>query len=126
MSFPFLLSSGWCINPTRSGVSLSSHLTGEDISPVQDDGGVWDLFTTAGWAQSGDSASEVAYPKRLVQQIGSGEELEHDRLDTRAKNGSGGSGNTSVSLSIGRKIDPDGRAERERVFILDHTERFSS
>lgn len=88
------------INPTCSGVSLPSHLTGEDISPVQDDGGAWDLFTSARWAQSSDSASEVAYPKRLVQQIESGEELEHDRLDTRAKS-DGNGGVTSVSLSGG-------------------------
>lgn len=64
---------------------------------MQDDGGMWDLFTPAGWAQGGDSAAEVAYPKRLVQQIESGEELEHDRLDTRAKgDGGGGSGDPSV------------------------------
>lgn len=74
-------------------------LTGEDISPVQDDGGAWDLFPPGRWAQSGDSASEVAYPKRLVQQRESGEELAHDRLDTRAK--SDGGGDPSVSLSIG-------------------------
>lgn len=74
-----------------------SHLTGEDISPVQDDGGAWDLFTPARWAQSEDSTSEVAYPKRLVQQSESGEELEHDRLDTRAKSDGG---DPSVGLSI--------------------------
>lgn len=66
---------------------------------MQDDGGAWDPFPPGRWAQSGDSASEVAYPKRLVQQSESGEELAHDRLDTRAK-GDGG-GDPSVSLSIG-------------------------
>lgn len=67
---------------------------------MQDGGGTWDLFSPAGLAQTGDSAGEVAYPKRLVQQIESGEELEHDRLDTRAKGNGGGSGEPSVSLSI--------------------------
>lgn len=80
---------------------MSSHPTGVGISPVQNDGGAWDLFSPAGWAQSSDSGGEVVYPKRLVQQIESGEELEHDRLDTRAKSDGGGSGDRSVSLSIG-------------------------
>lgn len=52
------------------------------------DGGVWDWFAPARWAESGDTAAEVTYPKQLVQQIKSEEELAHDRLDTRAKNDS--------------------------------------
>lgn len=61
---------------------------GEDRSPVQD-GGMWDRFTPAGWADSGDTATEVTYPKRLVQQIESEEEMAHDHLDTRVKNSTG-------------------------------------
>lgn len=56
---------------------------------------MWDWFAPARWAERGDTAAEVTYPKRLVQQIESEEELAHDRLDTRAKNDSG---ETSVSL----------------------------
>lgn len=68
---------------------------GEDRNPVQD-GGMWDWFTPAGWADSGDAATEVTYPKRLVQQIESEEEMAHDHLDTRVKNGTG---DTSVSCN---------------------------
>lgn len=61
------------------------------------DGGIWDWFTPAGWADGrGAAATEVTYPKRLVQQIDSAEEIAHDHLDTRVKNGTG---DTSVSWS---------------------------
>lgn len=79
----------WCFT-VFAAVGERLAVSGEDISPVQDDGGAWDLFPPGRWAQSGDSASEVAYPKRLVQQRESGEELAHDRLDTRAKSDGGG------------------------------------
>lgn len=58
------------------------------------DGGVWDLFTPTGRPDGGDAATEVTYPKRLVQQIRSEEEMAHDFLDTRVKNVTG---ETSVS-----------------------------
>lgn len=61
---------------------------GENRRSVQD-GGMWDWFTPAGWAGSGDAASQVTYPKRLVQQIESEEEMAHDHLDTRVKNSTG-------------------------------------
>lgn len=58
------------------------------------DGGMWDWFTPAGWLDSGDNDTKVTYPKRLVQQIKSEEEMAHDHLDTRVKNSTG---DTSVS-----------------------------
>lgn len=67
---------------------------GSDGSPVQD-GGMWDWFTPAGWTDGGDTATEFTYPKRLVQQIESEEEMAHDHLDTRVKNDTG---DASVSL----------------------------
>lgn len=58
------------------------------------DGGLWDWFTPDSTAAA--AATEVTYPKRLVQQIDSVEEMAHDHLDTRVKNGTG---DTSVSWS---------------------------
>lgn len=66
---------------------------GEDGNPGQD-GGMWDRFTPVVRADSGAAAAEVTYPKRLVQQIVSEEEMAHDHLDTRVKNSTG---DTSVS-----------------------------
>lgn len=61
------------------------------------DGGIWDWFAPAGWADGrAAAATEVTYPKRLVQQIDSVEEMAHDHLDTRVKNSTG---DTSVSWS---------------------------
>lgn len=61
------------------------------------DGDTWDWFTPDGWPDGGDAsmATEITFPKRLVQQIKSEEEMAHERLDTRVKNGSGDS---SVSV----------------------------
>lgn len=61
-----------------------------------EDGGLWDWLTPAGWANSRDTSTEVTYPKRLVQQIESEEEMTHDHLDTRAENSTG---DTSVSCN---------------------------
>lgn len=54
---------------------------------------MWDWFTPDGWPDSGGAsmATEITYPKRLVQQIKSEEEMAHERLDTRVRNGSGDS-----------------------------------
>lgn len=62
------------------------------------DGGLWGWFSPAGWADGGPTAAaaEVAYPKRLVQQIDSEEEMAHERLETGVKNSTG---DTSVSWS---------------------------
>ncbi|XP_078017855.1 disintegrin and metalloproteinase domain-containing protein 11-like isoform X1 [Epinephelus lanceolatus] len=56
---------------------------------LEQDGGIWDWFTPAGQSDSGDTASKIVYPKRLVQQIESEEEMAHDHLDTRVKNSTG-------------------------------------
>lgn len=58
---------------------------GVDRSALQD-GGMWDWFAPPGRLDAGDS--EITYPKRLVQQIESEEEMAHDFLDTRVKNSS--------------------------------------
>lgn len=79
-------------NKLKVSVSVVLH-AGEDRNPVQD-GAMWDWFTPVGWTDSGDTPAEVTYPKRLVQQIESEEEMAHDRLDTRVKNSTG---DTSVS-----------------------------
>lgn len=63
---------------------------GVDRTPVQDgDGGIWDWFTPAGRPNGEDATTEVTYPKRLVQQIRSEEEMAHGFLDTRVKNDTG-------------------------------------
>lgn len=61
---------------------------GVDRSPAQD-GDMWDWFTPVGRPDNRDTATEVTYPKRLVQQIESEEEMAHDYLDTRVKNSTG-------------------------------------
>uniref|UniRef100_A0A3B4G0R5 Disintegrin and metalloproteinase domain-containing protein 11-like n=1 Tax=Pundamilia nyererei TaxID=303518 RepID=A0A3B4G0R5_9CICH len=50
---------------------------------------MWDWFAPVGRAESGDTATEIIYPKRLVQQIKSEEEMAHDYLGTRVKNSTG-------------------------------------
>uniref|UniRef100_A0A3Q1FIY7 ADAM metallopeptidase domain 11 n=1 Tax=Acanthochromis polyacanthus TaxID=80966 RepID=A0A3Q1FIY7_9TELE len=61
-------------------------VSGVDRSPVQD-GGMWGWFSPAGSPDGG----EITYPKRLVQQTESEQEMPHDLLDTRVKkNGTGG------------------------------------
>lgn len=59
------------------------------------DGGIRDWFTPGGAAN--DGAAEVSFPKRLVQQIDSEEEMAHDHLDTRVKDGAG---DASVSREL--------------------------
>lgn len=68
--------------------------TGADWSSVQD-ASIWDWFTPVGRGDDRDTAAEITYPKRLVQQIESEEEMAHGHLDTRVKTSTGG---TSVSL----------------------------
>ncbi|KAG7220617.1 hypothetical protein INR49_017871, partial [Caranx melampygus] len=65
------------------------------------DGGMWDWFTPDGWPDSGGAsmATEITYPKRLVQQIKSEEEMAHERLDTRVRNGSGDSSPVHLAQS---------------------------
>lgn len=68
--------------------------TGVDRN-LEQDGSMWDWFAPVGRADSGDTATEIIYPKRLVQQIKSEEEMAHDYLGTRVKNSTG---DTLVSL----------------------------
>lgn len=53
------------------------------------DGGMWDWFGPSGRLDHRETATEVAYPKRLVQQTESEEEMAHDYLNTRVRNGTG-------------------------------------
>ncbi|XP_051243739.1 disintegrin and metalloproteinase domain-containing protein 11-like isoform X1 [Dicentrarchus labrax] len=77
----------WCFM-VFAAVGERLAVSGADRSPVQD-GGMWDWFTLAGRPGSGDTATKITYPKRLVQQIESEEEMAHDHLDTRVKNSTG-------------------------------------
>ncbi|KAF3846023.1 hypothetical protein F7725_003101 [Dissostichus mawsoni] len=74
----------WCFM-VFAAVGERLAVSGVDRSPVQD-GGIWDWFTPAGQPESGDTAIEVTYPKRLVQKIESEGEMARDYLDTRVKN----------------------------------------
>ncbi|XP_047427587.1 disintegrin and metalloproteinase domain-containing protein 11-like isoform X2 [Mugil cephalus] len=75
----------WCFM-VFAAVGERLAVSGVDRSPVQD-GGMWGWFISRGRPDSGDI--EVTYPKRLVQQIESEEEMAHDFLDTRVKNSTG-------------------------------------
>ena len=58
---------------------------------------MWDWFPLVERGDGSDTAAEVTYPKRLLQQMKSGKEMAHGYLSTRAKNSSSG-GDTSVSF----------------------------
>ncbi|XP_029692453.1 disintegrin and metalloproteinase domain-containing protein 11-like isoform X1 [Takifugu rubripes] len=89
----------WCFT-VFAAVGERLAVSGERWSPVQD-GGIWDWFTPAGWADGrGAAATEVTYPKRLVQQIDSAEEMAHDHLDTRVKNGTGDTSYVHLARSV--------------------------
>ncbi|CAM9212835.1 unnamed protein product, partial [Lampetra planeri] len=86
-------------NP-RSGVSSS---------PVQG----WQLCGTGsrqpGGADGSDRATEITYPKQLLQQTESEEEMAHDQLDTRVKNKHQGLLDAvSASDTDGHRRDKDG------------------
>ncbi|KAM7371617.1 hypothetical protein PAMP_008835 [Pampus punctatissimus] len=75
----------WCFM-VFAAVGERLAVSGVDRSPVQDgDRDMWDWFTPAGQPDDGDASTQVTYPKRLVQQIQSEEEMAHDFLDTRVK-----------------------------------------
>uniref|UniRef100_A0A3B3CSP9 ADAM metallopeptidase domain 11 n=1 Tax=Oryzias melastigma TaxID=30732 RepID=A0A3B3CSP9_ORYME len=74
----------WCFM-LFAAVGERLAVSGVDRSALQD-GGMWDWFAPPGRLDAGDS--EITYPKRLVQQIESEEEMAHDFLDTRVKNSS--------------------------------------
>ncbi|XP_054908019.1 disintegrin and metalloproteinase domain-containing protein 11-like [Poeciliopsis prolifica] len=70
---------------------------GERLAVSGADGGLWDWFAPSGQLDNGET--EITYPKRLVQQIKSEEEMAHDFLDTRVKNSSGDSSPVHLALS---------------------------
>lgn len=72
-----------------------SCVTGGGRSTLVRDASLWDWFSPDERGDSSDIAAEVAYPKRLVQQMESEEEKSHGYLDTRVKNTTEG---TSVSI----------------------------
>ncbi|CAB1341670.1 unnamed protein product [Coregonus sp. 'balchen'] len=74
-----------------------SRVTGGGRSTLVRDESSWDWFSPEERGDSSDIAPEVTYPKRLVQQMESEEEMSHGYLDTRVKNTTGG---TSVSIDL--------------------------
>ncbi|XP_020560791.2 disintegrin and metalloproteinase domain-containing protein 11 [Oryzias latipes] len=74
----------WCFM-LFAAVGERLAVSGVDRSALQD-GDMWDWFAPPGRLDAGDS--EITFPKRLVQQIESEEEMAHDFLDTRVKNSS--------------------------------------
>uniref|UniRef100_A0A7N8XE80 Disintegrin and metalloproteinase domain-containing protein 11-like n=2 Tax=Mastacembelus armatus TaxID=205130 RepID=A0A7N8XE80_9TELE len=74
----------WCFT-VFAAVGERFTVSGVDSSSVQD-GDMWDWFTPVGRQDSQDTATEVTYPKRLVQQIESEDEMAHGYLGTRVKN----------------------------------------
>lgn len=77
----------WCFT-VFAAVGERLAVSGVDRN-LEQDGSMWDWFAPVGRADSGDTATEIIYPKRLVQQIKSEEEMAHDYLGTRVKNSTG-------------------------------------
>ncbi|XP_029912829.1 disintegrin and metalloproteinase domain-containing protein 11-like isoform X2 [Myripristis murdjan] len=88
----------WCFM-VFAAVGDRLAVSGVDRSPVQD-GSMWDWFSPAGRPDSRDTATEVTYPKRLVQQIESEEEMAHEHLGTRVKNSTGDSSPVHLAHSF--------------------------
>lgn len=78
-----------------------SRVTGGGRSTLVRDASLWDWFSPDERGDSSDIAAEVTYPKRLVQQLESEEEMSHGYLDTRVKNTTGG---TSVSIDYNGEV----------------------
>ncbi|MEQ2274782.1 Disintegrin and metalloproteinase domain-containing protein 11 [Xenotaenia resolanae] len=70
---------------------------GERLAVSGADGGLWDWFAPSDQLDNGET--EITYPKRLVQQIRSEEEMAHGYLDTRVKNSSGDSSPVHLAQS---------------------------
>ncbi|MEQ2193498.1 hypothetical protein XENOCAPTIV_030756 [Xenoophorus captivus] len=68
---------------------------GERLAVSGADGGLWDWFAPSDQLDNGET--EITYPKRLVQQIRSEEEMAHGYLDTRVKNSTGDSSVSHLS-----------------------------
>ncbi|KAF7657761.1 hypothetical protein LDENG_00022170 [Lucifuga dentata] len=73
----------WCFM-VFAAVGERLAVSGVNRSPMQD-GNMWDWFSPVGQTDSGDTVT-VTYPKRLLQQIETEEEMAHGYLDTRVKN----------------------------------------
>ncbi|XP_053707643.1 disintegrin and metalloproteinase domain-containing protein 11-like isoform X2 [Synchiropus splendidus] len=101
----------WCFM-LFAAVGERLAIAGSDKSPVKD-GAAWDWFSLAGRPGSSDSGTEVTYPKRLVQQIKSEEEMAHQYLGTRVKNSTGDTSPIHLAQSS-FQVDAFGR-----TFILD-------
>ncbi|KAJ0001136.1 hypothetical protein NQD34_006156 [Periophthalmus magnuspinnatus] len=76
----------WCFM-VCAAVGERLAVSGEEPSP-EEDGDVRTWFSLGRRRDSGDSSSEVTYPKRLVQHAETEDEMVHRRLDTRINNSS--------------------------------------
>uniref|UniRef100_A0AAV2KGJ3 Uncharacterized protein n=1 Tax=Knipowitschia caucasica TaxID=637954 RepID=A0AAV2KGJ3_KNICA len=74
----------WCFM-VFAAVGERLAVSGEEPRP-EEDRHVWDWFSLGRRRDSGDTSSEVTYPKRLVQHTQTEEETAHGRLDTRINN----------------------------------------
>lgn len=79
-----IMLSVWCFM-VFAAVGERLAVSGEDPSP-EEDRDVWDWFSLGRRRDGRDTSSEVTYPKRLVHQPQSEEEMAHGKLDTRVKN----------------------------------------
>ncbi|KAK7940109.1 hypothetical protein WMY93_003435 [Mugilogobius chulae] len=77
----------WCFMVFAAVGERLAAVPGEEPSPDEDKD-VWDWFSLGRRRDSGDTSSEVTYPKRLVQHRETEEEMAHRRLDTRINNSS--------------------------------------
>ncbi|XP_071263105.1 disintegrin and metalloproteinase domain-containing protein 11-like isoform X1 [Salvelinus alpinus] len=97
----------WCLVfaavGERFAVSVGSYqvsrVTGGGRSTLVRDASLWDWFSPEEQGDSSDIAAEVTYPKRLVQQMESEEEMSHGYLDTRVKNTTGGTSPVHLAQS---------------------------
>ncbi|XP_072298977.1 disintegrin and metalloproteinase domain-containing protein 11-like [Eucyclogobius newberryi] len=76
----------WCFMVFAAAGERLAAVSGEDPSP-DEDGDVWGWFSLGRRRDSGDTSSEVTYPKRLVRHARTEDEAVHGRLDTRINSG---------------------------------------
>lgn len=79
-----IMLSVWCFM-VFAAVGERLAVSGEDPSP-DEDRDAWDWFSLGRRRDGADTSSEVTYPKRLVHQPQSEEDMAHGKLDTRVKN----------------------------------------
>ncbi|CAB1341675.1 unnamed protein product [Coregonus sp. 'balchen'] len=87
----------WCFVFAAVGERLA--VSGGGRSTLVRDASLWDWFSPEEQGDSSDIAAEVTYPKRLVQQMESEEEMSHGYLDTRVKNTTGGTSTVHLAQS---------------------------